>query len=158
MMRIGQGYDVHPFEEGKRMVLGGVYIEGGPGLAGHSDGDALVHAIIDALLGAAALGDIGTHFPSNRDDLKGADSLDLLRQVSKLLQAVGYTIVNIDSTIVAQMPRMAPHVQDMRRKIALTLAIDPGRVSVKATTTDGLGSIGRVEGIAAQAIALIEGA
>ncbi len=156
MIRIGTGYDVHPFEEGKRMMLGGVYIEGGPGLAGHSDGDALVHAVIDALLGAAALGDIGSHFPSDREDLKDADSLELLKEVSKLLQAVGYSVVNVDSTIVAQRPRMAPYILEMRRKIAGALSIDSGRVSVKATTTDGLGAMGRSEGIAAQAVALIE--
>jgi 2-C-methyl-D-erythritol 2,4-cyclodiphosphate synthase len=157
MIRIGQGYDVHPFEEGRRLVIGGVHIEGATGLAGHSDGDALTHAIIDALLGAAALGDIGTHFPSSREDLKGADSIDLLKGVARLLAGAGFSVVNVDSTIVAQQPRMAPHVTEMRRKIALALAIDVGRISVKATTTDGLGATGRAEGIAAQAVALIEG-
>lgn len=156
MIRIGQGYDVHPFETGRRLVLGGVEIKDNEGLAGHSDGDALTHAIIDALLGAAALGDIGSHFPSSREDLKDADSIELLRQVARILAGAGYTVVNLDSTIIAQRPRMAPHVQEMRRKIALALAIDIGRISVKATTTDGLGSMGRSEGIAAQAVALIE--
>jgi 2-C-methyl-D-erythritol 2,4-cyclodiphosphate synthase len=156
MIRIGQGYDVHPFEAGKRLVLGGVFIENADGLAGHSDGDALTHAIIDSLLGAAALGDIGTHFPSSREDLKGADSLDLLKQVAKLMAAHGCSVVNIDSTIIAQKPRIAPHVAAMRDRLAMALAIDPHRVSVKATTTDGLGAMGRAEGIAAQAIALIE--
>jgi 2-C-methyl-D-erythritol 2,4-cyclodiphosphate synthase len=157
MIRIGQGYDVHPFEDGRRLVIGGVHIAGATGLAGHSDGDALTHAIIDALLGAAALGDIGTHFPSSREDLKDADSIDLLKGVARLLAGAGYSVVNVDSTIVAQKPRMAPHVTEMRRKIALALAIDVGRISVKATTTDGLGAMGRAEGIAAQAVALIEG-
>nr|ART39605.1 J533 [uncultured bacterium] len=158
MIRIGQGYDVHPLEEGRRLVLGGVFIEGATGLAGHSDGDALTHAIIDALLGAAALGDIGMHFPSTREDLRNADSIELLKGVARLLAGAGYSVVNVDSTIVAQKPRMAPHVPEMRRKIALALGIDVGRISVKATTTDGLGSMGRNEGIAAQAAALIEGA
>ncbi|MGE3984982.1 MAG: 2-C-methyl-D-erythritol 2,4-cyclodiphosphate synthase [Dehalococcoidia bacterium] len=158
MIRIGQGYDVHPFEPGKRLVLGGVVIDHPDGLAGHSDGDALIHAIIDALLGAAALGDIGTHFPSSREDLKGADSIDLLKGVAKLLAASGCSIVNIDSTVVAQKPRIAPHVAAMRDRIAMALAINPRCVSVKATTTDGLGSMGRAEGIAAQAVCLIESA
>jgi 2-C-methyl-D-erythritol 2,4-cyclodiphosphate synthase len=157
MIRIGQGYDVHPFEgDGRKLILGGVEIAATHGLAGHSDGDALTHAIIDALLGAAALGDIGTHFPSSREDLKDADSIELLKGVAKLLAASGCSIVNIDSTIVAQEPRMAPHVAAMRDRISHALAIDPRRVSIKATTTDGLGSMGRVEGIAAQAVCLIE--
>ena len=158
MIRIGQGYDVHPFEEGRRLIIGGVFIEGATGLAGHSDGDALTHAIIDALLGAAALGDIGTHFPSSREDLKDADSIDLLRGVARLLAGAGYSVVNIDSTIVAQKPRMAPHVTEMRRKHRPRPRHRLGRVSVKATTTDGLGAMGRAEGIAAQAVALIESA
>ena len=158
MIRIGQGYDVHPLQNGRWLILGGVYIKDAPGLEGHSDGDALTHAIIDALLGAAALGDIGNHFPSSREDLKDANSLDLLKSVARLLAGAGYAIVNIDSTIVAQAPRMAPYVPEMRRKLALALGIDVGRVSVKATTTDGLGATGRAEGIAAQAVALIEGA
>ncbi len=156
MIRIGQGYDVHPFEAGKKLVLGGVFIDHPDGLAGHSDGDALTHAIIDALLGAAALGDIGTHFPSSREDLKGADSMELLKGVAKLLAASGCSIVNIDSTVVAQKPRIAPHVTAMRDRIAMALAINPRCISVKATTTDGLGSMGRAEGIAAQAVCLIE--
>jgi 2-C-methyl-D-erythritol 2,4-cyclodiphosphate synthase len=156
MIRIGQGYDVHPFEAGRRLILGGVFIEGADGLAGHSDGDALTHAIIDSLLGAAALGDIGSHFPSSREDLKDADSIELLKKVSRLLAASGCSVVNIDSTVIAQKPRIAPHVAAMRDRISMALAIDPGRVSVKATTTDGLGAMGRAEGIAAQAIALIE--
>ena len=155
-MRIGQGFDVHPFETGRPLILGGVTIDHTAGLAGHSDGDALAHAIIDALLGAAGLGDIGAHFPSSDPTLKGADSLDLLRQVSQKLQAAGFAIVNLDATIVAQGPRMAPHVPEMRARLARALGLEPGQVSVKATTTDGLGAIGRAEGIAAMAVALIE--
>jgi 2-C-methyl-D-erythritol 2,4-cyclodiphosphate synthase len=158
MIRIGQGYDVHPFDDDRPLVLGGVVIKGARGLAGHSDGDVLTHAIMDALLGAAALGDIGQHFPSSRDDLKNADSTDLLKQVSKLMAGAGCSIVNIDSTIMAEEPRMAPHVAEIRRRLASVLAIDTTRISVKATTTDGLGAIGRREGIAAQAIVLLESA
>lgn len=155
-MRIGQGYDVHPFEEGRPLVLGGVAFEGETGLAGHSDGDALTHAVIDALLGAAALGDIGTHFPSTNDRLRGADSIDLLRSVTKLVTAAGCRVVNVDCTVIAERPRMAPRVQEMRQRLALAIGIDLGSVSVKATTTDGLGFVGRAEGIAVQAIALLD--
>ena len=157
-MRIGTGYDVHPFEDGRRLVLGGVYFEGETGLAGHSDGDALTHAVIDALLGAAALGDIGTHFPSSDALLRGADSIELLRRVVAKLTDAGYTVGNVDATVVAQKPRMAPRVQEMRSRLAGALGVDVSRVSVKATTTDGLGAMGRAEGIAAQAVALIEDA
>lgn len=156
-MRIGQGYDVHPFgEEDRKLILGGIVLEGERGLEGHSDGDALTHAIIDALLGAAALGDIGSHFPSSEIRLRGADSIELLKQVVKLVKAAGYVIVNVDSTIIAQKPRMAPHVLDMKQRLAMALGVSPGQVSVKATTTDGLGAMGRAEGIAVQAIALID--
>jgi 2-C-methyl-D-erythritol 2,4-cyclodiphosphate synthase len=158
MIRIGQGYDVHPFDNERPLILGGVVIKGARGLAGHSDGDVLTHAIMDALLGAAALGDIGQHFPSSRADLKNADSTDLLKQVSKLMAGAGCNIVNIDSTIMAEEPRMSPHVAEIRRRLASVLAIDTTRISVKATTTDGLGAIGRKEGIAAQAIVLVESA
>jgi 2-C-methyl-D-erythritol 2,4-cyclodiphosphate synthase len=155
-MRIGQGYDVHPFEGGKPLVLGGVRFEAERGLAGHSDGDVAVHSIIDALLGAATLGDIGTHFPSSDGRWRGANSLELLDQVVILVASAGYAIVNIDVTIVAQAPRIAPRVAEMRACLAQVLELEPNRVSVKATTTDGLGAIGRGEGIAAQAVALIE--
>jgi 2-C-methyl-D-erythritol 2,4-cyclodiphosphate synthase len=155
-VRIGQGFDVHPFAEGKRLVLGGVVFEGERGLAGHSDGDALTHALIDALLGAAALGDIGTHFPSTDQRWRDADSIELLKQVAKVVVAQGYTIRNVDMTVVAEKPRVAPHVRDMRTRLAMAMGIDSGLVSVKATTTDGLGTMGRGEGIAAQAIALLE--
>jgi len=155
-MRIGQGYDVHPFEAGRKLVLGGVVFDGETGLAGHSDGDALTHAVIDSLLGAAALGDIGTHFPSSDDRLKGADSIDLLRSVTKLIAASGCRVVNLDCTVIAERPRMTPRVQEMRQRLALAIGIDLGAVSVKATTTDGLGFVGRAEGIAVQAIALLD--
>ncbi|HEY7467674.1 MAG TPA: 2-C-methyl-D-erythritol 2,4-cyclodiphosphate synthase [Dehalococcoidia bacterium] len=155
-MRAGQGYDVHPFQDGKRLVLGGVVFEGERGLSGHSDGDALTHALIDALLGAAALGDIGTHFPSSDQRWRDADSIDLLKQVTKVVVAAGYSIINVDMTVIAERPRVAPRVRDMRTRLSMALGIDVGQVSVKATTTDGLGTLGRGEGIAAQAIALIE--
>jgi 2-C-methyl-D-erythritol 2,4-cyclodiphosphate synthase len=157
-MRIGQGYDVHPFAEGRKLVLGGVPFEGEMGLAGHSDGDALTHAVIDAILGAAALGDIGMHFPSSSERLRGVESLDLLKQVTKLVAAAGCRVLNIDATVIAERPRIAPRVQEMRQRLALALGIDLGAVSVKATTTDGLGAIGRAEGIAVQAIALLDDA
>jgi 2-C-methyl-D-erythritol 2,4-cyclodiphosphate synthase len=155
-MRIGQGFDVHPFEAGRELILGGVRFEGETGLAGHSDGDALTHTVIDALLGAAALGDIGTHYPSSDEQLRGADSIELLKQATKLVKAAGYHVVNIDATVVAQQPRIAPRVEEMRRRLAMAITIGVDRVSVKATTTDYLGSIGRAEGIAVQAVALIE--
>jgi 2-C-methyl-D-erythritol 2,4-cyclodiphosphate synthase len=155
-MRIGQGYDVHPFAEGRSLILGGVLFEGETGLAGHSDGDALTHAVIDALLGAAALGDIGMHFPSSDQRHQGADSIDLLKQVTKLVTAAGYDVVNVDATIVAERPRIAPRVADMRKRLALAIGINVDCISVKATTTDGLGAIGRGEGIAVEAIALLD--
>ncbi len=155
-MRVGLGYDVHPFDDGKPLVLGGVRFEGERGLAGHSDGDALTHAIIDALLGAAALGDIGSHFPSTDEKLKGADSIELLKRVCRLLAAKGCRIANVDTIVVAEQPRMAPRVGEMQARLAFAMGLDLTQVSVKATTTDGLGAIGRSEGIGAQAVALIE--
>ena len=155
-MRIGQGYDVHPYVDGRRLVLGGVVFDGERGLAGHSDGDPLAHALIDALLGAAALGDIGTHFPSSDQRWRNADSIELLKQVAKVVNAQGFTIINVDMTVIAERPRVAPRVRDMRTRLALAMGVDIGQVSVKATTTDGLGTTGRGEGIAAQAIALLE--
>ncbi len=155
-MRVGSGHDIHPFAEGRKLVLGGVLFEGETGLAGHSDGDALSHAVIDALLGAAALGDIGMHFSSGDPRLRGADSIDLLKQVVKLVAAAGYVIVNVDATVMAERPRIAPHVAEMRRRLAGALGVQAGQVSVKATTTDRLGAIGRGEGIAVQAIALLD--
>jgi 2-C-methyl-D-erythritol 2,4-cyclodiphosphate synthase len=155
-MRVGQGYDVHPFQEGRRLVLGGVTFENEAGLAGHSDGDVLTHAVIDALLGAAALGDIGSHFPSSDERLRGSDSIELLKQVTKLIGGAGYVIVNVDATLLAERPRIAPRVPEIRQRLALALGVSSSQVSIKATTADGLGSIGRAEGIAAQAISLIE--
>jgi 2-C-methyl-D-erythritol 2,4-cyclodiphosphate synthase len=155
-MRVGQGYDVHPFAEGRPLILGGVVFAGETGLAGHSDGDALTHAVIDALLGAAALGDIGMHFPSSDERLRGVDSMELLKQVTKLIAAAGHIIINVDATVVAEKPRIAPHVAEMRKRLANGLGIAVDCVSVKATTTDRLGAIGRGEGIAVTAIALVE--
>lgn len=157
-MRIGSGYDVHPFAADRRLVLGGVGFAGESGLAGHSDGDVLTHAVIDALLGAAALGDIGTYFPSTDRGLHNADSIELLKQVTKLIAAAGYRIVNVDATVMAERPRIAPGVAEMRQRLALALGVELGQVSVKATTTDGLGAIGRAEGIAVQAVALLDDA
>jgi 2-C-methyl-D-erythritol 2,4-cyclodiphosphate synthase len=153
-MRIGQGFDAHALVPGRRLVIGGVTIPYGKGLEGHSDADVLLHAICDALLGAAALGDIGKHFPDTDAAYAGADSRQLLREVRRKLGK--HRIVNIDATILAQAPRMAPHVPQMVGNIASDLGIDPAAVNVKATTTEQLGFIGRAEGIAAQAIALIE--
>lgn len=154
-MRIGTGYDVHRLEEGLDMWIGGVKIEHTHGLLGHSDADVLLHAICDALLGAAALGDIGKHFPDTDPQYKGIASIKLLKHVGELLKKNGYTVGNIDSTIVAQRPKMAPHIPQMRQNIAEALGIDVDRVSVKATTTEHLGFEGREEGISAQAVALI---
>jgi 2-C-methyl-D-erythritol 2,4-cyclodiphosphate synthase len=155
-MRIGHGYDVHPFEAGRPLILGGVRFEAERGLAGHSDGDAAVHAVIDALLGAAALGDIGSHFPSSDERWRGASSLDMLKQVVILVASAGYALVNVDVTIVAQEPRIAPRVAEMRAALAGVLEAEISCVSIKATTTDGLGAIGRAEGLAAYAVALLE--
>ena len=154
-MRIGTGYDVHRLAEGLPLWLGGVQVPHSHGLVGHSDADVLLHAICDALLGAAALGDIGKHFPDTDPQYKGISSLKLLAHVGRLLGEQGYHIGNIDSTIVAQRPKLAPFIQQMRQNIADTLGIDVDLVSVKATTTEHLGFEGREEGISAQAIALI---
>lgn len=156
MLRIGTGYDVHQLQEGLPLWMGGVRIDHTHGLLGHSDADVLLHAVCDALLGAAALGDIGKHFPDTDPRYRGISSLKLLAHVAALLHSLGYSIANIDSTIVAQAPKMAPHIEQMRRNIADTLSIDLDRVSVKATTTEHLGFEGRKEGISAQAVALIE--
>lgn len=156
MIRIGTGYDVHRLQEGLPLWMGGVRIEHTHGLLGHSDADVLLHAICDALLGAAALGDIGKHFPDTDPAYKGISSLKLLSHVGMLLKEHGYTVGNIDSTVVAQRPKMAPYIPQMRQVIADTLKIDLEQVSVKATTTERLGFEGREEGISAQAVALIE--
>ncbi len=154
-MRIGTGYDVHKLVEGRKLIIGGVEIPHEKGLLGHSDADVLVHAIMDALLGAAALGDIGKHFPDKDPKYKGADSLMLMREVRQILDENGFKIENVDSTIIAQAPKMSPHIEEMRRKIAEALGIDVSQVSVKATTEERLGFTGRGEGISAQAVALI---
>ncbi len=153
-MRIGQGFDVHALVAGRKLVVGGVTIPYHLGLEGHSDADVLLHAICDALLGAAALGDIGRHFPDSDSRYKGADSRLLLRTVRQMLKE--RRIVNIDATIIAQAPRMAPHIPAMTRNIAADLEVAPDAVNVKATTTESLGFTGRGEGIAAQAVVLID--
>ena len=155
-MRIGQGFDVHPFALGRKLVIGGVEIDYGRGLDGHSDADVLLHAICDALLGAAGLGDIGQHYPDTSLEFRNIDSRKLLRDVGKKLAQQKLRIVNIDATIIAQEPRMSPHMARMIGNIASDLNITPAMVNIKATTTEGLGFLGRVEGIAAQAIALLE--
>jgi 2-C-methyl-D-erythritol 2,4-cyclodiphosphate synthase len=155
-MRIGQGFDVHALVPGRRLVIGGVEIAHDRGLLGHSDADVLLHAICDALLGAAALGDIGRHFPDSDARYKGIDSRELLRHVAHLLKERGFRPGNVDATIIAQAPRMAPHIPAMVANIAADLGLDPGSVNVKATTTEELGFTGRGEGIAAQAICLID--
>jgi 2-C-methyl-D-erythritol 2,4-cyclodiphosphate synthase len=154
-MRIGQGYDVHALVSGRKLIIGGVDIPYERGLAGHSDADVLLHAVCDALLGAAALGDIGTHFPDTDARYRGADSRVLLRAVNTLIWEGGWAIANIDTTIIAQAPRMAPHVAAMRANIAHDLGLPLNAVSVKAKTTERLGFTGRGEGIAAEAIALL---
>lgn len=154
-MRVGMGYDVHRLVPERDLIIGGVKIPYEKGLLGHSDADVLLHAIMDALLGAAALGDIGKHFPDNDPAYRGADSLMLLGRVGEILSEEGYVIENIDSTIIAQKPKMAPHIEQMRKNIADTLGLDISRVNVKATTEEGLGFTGTGEGISAQAVALI---
>ena len=155
MIRIGQGYDVHRLVEGRKLIIGGVDIPHNVGLLGHSDADVLLHAISDAILGAAALGDIGKHFPDTDPKFKGADSLVLLSHCGKLVREKGYRINNIDATIVAQRPKMAPHIQTMRENIARALEIEINQVNVKATTEEKLGFTGSGEGIAAHCVALL---
>ena len=157
-LRIGQGFDVHPLVAGRRLVIGGVEIAHDKGLLGHSDADVLLHAISDALLGAAALGDIGRHFPDSDPRYKGIDSRELLRRVAGLVRETGFVPVNVDATIIAEAPRMASHVPAMVANIAADLGIDEGCVNVKATTTEKLGFTGRGEEIAAQAACLLAGA
>ena len=155
-MRIGHGYDVHKLVEGRPCIIGGVNIPHNKGLLGYSDADVLVHAIMDALLGAAAMGDIGQMFPDTNPAYQGVDSLVLLEQVGIVLAQAGMRVVNIDATILAQAPKMAPHIIEMRKNIAAVLGVDSGQVSVKATTEEGLGFTGREEGIAVHAVCLIE--
>lgn len=154
-MRIGHGFDVHKFGPGDHVVLGGVTIPYEQGLIAHSDGDVLIHALCDALLGAAGLGDIGKHFPDTDPEFKGADSRHLLRHVVGLLNDAGWVVGNIDSTLVAQAPKMAPHIESMRALLAADLKVEVSAVNVKATTTEKLGFTGRKEGIAAHAVALL---
>ena len=155
-MRIGHGYDVHRTDPAREMFIGGVKIDCGFGLLGHSDADVLLHAIMDALLGAAALGDIGMHFPDTDPRYKGADSLVLTRHVASLIAEKGYCIINVDSTVIAQRPKLAPHIELMRERIADALNISIDDVNVKATTEEKLGFTGSGEGIAAHAVCLIE--
>ena len=155
-LRIGLGVDAHALVEGIPLVLGGVTIDHPSGLAGHSDGDVIAHALTDALLGAAGLGDIGSLFPSDDERWRGADSLDLLRDAYAQVTAAGYALVNADCVLVGEAPKIAPHREEMRRRLAAALGVDPERVNVRATTTDRLGFTGRGEGLAAEAVALLE--
>jgi 2-C-methyl-D-erythritol 2,4-cyclodiphosphate synthase len=155
-VRSGIGYDIHRLAPDRRLVLGGVAIEHPKGLAGHSDGDVLAHAVMDALLGAAGLGDLGTHFPSDDPALAGADSLGLMRRVASLVEGAGYVVASVDATVIAQAPRLAPHIEAMRARVAGAIGTDARRVSVKATTNDGLGAVGAEQAIAAIATALLE--
>ena len=155
-MRIGHGYDVHKLVEGRKLILGGVEIPYEKGLLGHSDADVLTHALMDALLGAAALGDIGGLFPDNDDAYLGADSIELLKTVARLLHDKGYGVVNVDCTVIAQRPKLKPHIESMRRVLASAMGVELDAVSVKATTEEHLGFTGEGLGIAAHAVALIE--
>lgn len=155
-MRIGSGYDVHKLVLNRDLILGGVNIPYEKGLLGHSDADVLIHAVMDALLGAAALGDIGRHFPDTSDEFKGIDSRNLLRRVLYLLKTENYYIINVDATVIAQKPRLSPFIDEMRQNIASDLELGLDAVNIKATTEEGLGFTGRGEGIAAMAVCLIE--
>jgi 2-C-methyl-D-erythritol 2,4-cyclodiphosphate synthase len=155
-VRFGIGFDTHRLVEGRRLMLGGVEIAHDLGLDGHSDADVLAHAVIDALLGAAGLGDIGLHFPDDDERWRDADSLDLLRRVSALLDDRGLTVVHVDATVMAEAPRVAPHRDAMSGKLAFALGVDPGAVNIKATRGEGMGFVGRREGIAALAVATVE--
>ena len=155
-LRIGHGYDVHRLTEGRALILGGVAIPFHLGLDGHSDADVLLHAVMDALLGAAALGDIGQLFPDSDPAYRGASSLALLRTVAAAVRDAGYAVVNVDATVLAQAPKLAPYREEMRRNVAEALGVEPGRISIKATTEEGLGFTGTLQGIAAHAVALLE--
>ena len=157
-MRVGHGFDVHALVAGRKLVIGGVEVPFDRGLEGHSDADVLLHAITDALLGAAALGDIGRHFPDTDPAYRGADSRALLRAAMAKVAAAGYGVANVDATIIAQAPKMAPHIPAMIRNLAADLGLEPGRLNVKAKTTERLGFTGRGEGIAAEAVVLLEDA
>lgn len=155
-MRIGHGYDVHRLEEGRKLILGGCNIEYKYGLVGHSDADVLVHAVMDALLGASGKGDIGKHFPDTDEKYKGANSIELLRKVCSKLEKEGYTIVNIDSTIIAQSPKLSPYINLMKKNIASACKIEEDQVNVKATTEEGLGFTGEQMGISSHAVCILE--
>jgi 2-C-methyl-D-erythritol 2,4-cyclodiphosphate synthase len=155
-MRVGIGYDSHRFEAGRRLVLGGVTIPGHPGLAGHSDGDAVAHALIDALLGAVAEGDIGSHFPTGDEFWKDADSMELLRQSVMELEGLNYQVVNVDVTVICETPRIGPHVPAMRARLGELLRVGPNFVSVKGKSNEGMGWIGAREGLAVHAVALVD--
>jgi 2-C-methyl-D-erythritol 2,4-cyclodiphosphate synthase len=155
-VRVGTGHDAHRLRPGRDLIIGGVRIDHPLGLDGHSDADVLTHAVIDAVLGAAGLGDIGQHFPSSDPKYKGASSQDLLVTAVRAVKEAGYRIVNVDSTVIAEEPQLQPHLGAMRNQLARSLGVDPGAVSVKATSPEGLGALGRKAGIAAQAVALIE--
>lgn len=155
-MRVGQGFDIHRFDPKRPLVLGGVPIPGSPGLLGHSDADCALHALADALLGAAAMGDIGQHFPDSDPRWKGADSARIVERVVGMLQGAGFRISNVDLTILAERPRIAPHRDAMRARIGALLGIPPERVGLKAGTLEGMGALGRAEGIACQAVCLVE--
>jgi 2-C-methyl-D-erythritol 2,4-cyclodiphosphate synthase len=155
-VRVGVGYDIHPLREGRKLVIGGVHIPHGTGLDGHSDADVLTHAVVDALFGAAGLGDIGKFFPSDDPKYEGASSLDMLSTAAEAIRAAGYRIVNVDSTVIAEAPRLQPHLHQMRQKLSASMKINLGHVNVKATSPEGLGALGSKEGIAAQAVALID--
>ncbi len=155
-MRVGTGYDVHSLAEGHSLILGGIEIPYDRGLSGHSDADVLVHAVMDALLGAVGKGDIGRHFPDSDESYRGISSLVLLQRVMEMVTSEGFTVVNVDTVVIAQKPKLAPYIPQMISKIAPVLEVEPSRVNIKATTTEGLGSLGRGEGIAAQAVALVD--
>ena len=155
-MRIGTGYDSHRFDAGRPLILGGIQIPAHPGLAGHSDGDAIAHAIIDAVLGAAALGNVGSHFPPNEEEWKGADSMQLLTQAIDILSNSGYVVGNIDVTVICESPRIAPHADAMVESISRATSISMDRVSIKGKSNEGMGWIGSGEGLAVQAVAMIE--
>ena len=155
-MRVGIGYDIHKLQKGRRLILGGVEIAGETGLGGHSDADVLLHAIMDALLGAAGLGDIGCFFPPDDSTYAGADSRQLLAQTSQMIAQVGYAVWSVDATVIAEKPRLSPHIRSMRQRIAATLNLDESRVNVKATTNEGIGDIGRGKAIAALAVAVLQ--
>lgn len=154
--RIGQGYDVHRLVQGRKLILGGIEIPYERGLLGHSDADVLTHAVMDAMLGALALGDIGKHFPDNDSAYEGADSIELLRQVNRLIHDHGYQLGNLDVTVAAQRPKLAPHIPAMRQRLADALGVPAGDISVKATTEEGLGITGQGEGMTATAVCLLE--